>query len=118
MKIKLLLFLFILLPCVISPFHSSYAEESTILPESPSEEIICQIESINYDISVIQIRNYTDESMTGYQEDEIYVPDGAVIEKDGEHIKLENLFAGDNLRVECRLDADGRKVAYHILVEE
>ena len=114
---KILLFLFFLLVCAMSLSPGSYAQEVIITPEAISEEITGKIEEINYETSFILVKNYVDESMDIYQEDNIYVLEEAVIEKDGNYIKFNDLLKDERITVRCRITADGRKEADHIWIK-
>ena len=103
--------------CAISLSHDSYAQELIIAPETISEEITGKIEEINYETSYILVKSYMNEAMDTYQEDNFYVLEEAVIEKDGKVIKLSDLSQNEEITVRYRIATDGRKEAEHIWVK-
>ena len=117
MKLKILLFLFSFLTCALN-LSLSRAQEIDVSAEIFDEEVTGTIESINYEIPVIKVRSYVDPTMTEYQENDFYVLEEAVIEKDGKQIKYQDLMAGEEVTLRYRIGVDGRKEVNHIWVKE
>ena len=93
------------------------AEEYPFIFGEEEDEITGTIENINYDISMITIKYYTDEEMINYRKDDFYVLKEAVIERDKEKIALTDLSPGNEITVHFRIGEDGMREITHIWVK-
>ena len=112
--------LLILLWVMIGAFYfplRSHAEDLMIVPEVVEEEITGRIEKIDYDTDNILLKIYNDESLDSYEEENFYVLEEAVIEKNDKLITFRDLLPEEEIRVQYRVTDDGRKEVDHIWVK-
>jgi PDZ domain-containing secreted protein len=116
--IRVLLSAVLLAACAVAwPPVLKADDDVVIVPPVYDQELTGRIERINYETHMLFVKSYTDESMTTFREDNIYVLEDARIERKGQDLTIKDLQPGEEVTVEYRVTDEGAKEADHIWVQ-
>ena len=93
------------------------AEEAEIIALPVEDEVTARITDLNTETSMLSLQVYTDEEMSIYEVEDMFVPKEAVIEDEGQKIELKDLTPYELITVKYKLAADGKKEVEHIWVK-
>ncbi|MDD4955105.1 MAG: hypothetical protein PHP17_03585 [Candidatus Omnitrophica bacterium] len=99
---------------IVFPGISIAIPEEKVLPMQDVAEITGRIDQVDYERSMILMHAYLDEAETKSEKYNIYVLENAVIENNGQPLKLTDLFAGNMITVSYVIAENGEKEASHI----
>lgn len=96
---------------MVLPVAFSQEEEEVV---SPLKEVAGTIVSVNLEKSTIVVEYLKDEATNTYDEVTVNVDASTVIERNNEAISLAELIAGNEVKIKCTTDENGKNIASNI----